>query len=350
MLSERLKLARKRSGLSLRELSSGMGGIVSAQAIGKYERGEMLPSSTVSIALADALEVPLSHLLNPSRVSLESVEFRKLASTRARDRAAVEGEVLDHVDRYLQVEEILGIDTSEQEVPDGAPYRINAVEDTETAATAVRVAWNLGRGPIPDITALLEERGIKVFKFSLPGSVDGLSSRVRRLGGADVPVVVCSTTKSLERQRFTIAHELGHMVLSIPSDVPEEKACNRFAGAFLAPEEELVREVGRRRLNFGFAELVEIKLMFGISAASLVVRMRELGIITQATLQDIFSGIGSSWRTDEPCPLEREESPTRFRRLCLRALAESEISESKAAELLRLRVSEIEGIMAGSAA
>lgn len=350
MLSERLKLARKRSGLSLRALSSDMGGIVSAQAIGKYERGEMVPSSTVAIALADALEVPLSYLLSPSRVSLESVEFRKLASTRAKDRAAVEGEVLDHVDRYLQVEEILGIDTSELEVPDGAPYRINAVEDTEWAANSVRAAWNLGGWPIPDITALLEERGIKVFKFSLPGSVDGLSSRVRRLGGADVPVVVCSTTKSLERQRFTIAHELGHLVMDIPSDIPEEQACHRFAGAFLAPEEELIREVGRRRLNFGFAELVEIKLMFGISAASLVVRLRELGIITQSTYQGIFSGIGSNWRTDEPCPLEREEVPTRFRRLCLRALAENEISESKAAELLRLRVSEIEGIMAGSAA
>ena len=360
MLSERLKLARKRSGLSLRALSASMGGIVSAQAIGKYERGEMVPSSTVAIALADALEVPLSHLLSPSRVSLESVEFRKLASARARDRAAVEGEVLDHVDRYLQVEEVLGIDATVEEVlgidategeePEGTPYRINAVEDTDWAAASIRAAWNLGGGPIPDITALLEERGIKVFKFSLPGSVDGLSSRVRRLGGADVPVVVCSTTKSLERQRFTIAHELGHLVLSISSDVPGEKACNRFAGAFLAPEEELVREVGRRRLNFGFAELVEIKLMFGISAASLVVRMRDLGIITQSTYQDIFSGIGSNWRTDEPCPLEREESPTRFRRLCLRALAENEISESKAAELLRLRVSEIEAIMAGSAA
>ena len=44
MFSERLKLARKRSGLSLRALSSAMGGIVSAQAIGKYERTEMMPS------------------------------------------------------------------------------------------------------------------------------------------------------------------------------------------------------------------------------------------------------------------------------------------------------------------
>ena len=350
MYSERLKLARKRSGLSLRALSSGMGGIVSAQAIGKYERGEMMPSSTVAIALAEALEVSLSYLLSPSKVSLESVEFRKLASTRARERAAVEGEVLDHVDRYLQVEEILGVATTKQERPDGAPYRIDAVEDAEGAATSVRSAWNLGGGPIADMTELMEERGIKVFKLSLPKSVDGLSCLVRRVGGPDVPVVVCSTAKSLERQRFTIAHELGHMVLDIPSVVQEEKACNRFAGAFLVPEGGLIREVGRRRVNFGFAELIEIKLIFGISAASLVIRMRELGIITESTLQDIFGGIGSSWRTDEPLPLTRTEIPTRFRRLCLRALAENEISESKAAELLRLRVSEIERIMAGSAA
>ena len=176
MFSERLRLARKRSGLSLRALSSAMGGIVSAQAIGKYERKEMMPSSTVAIALADALGVPLSYLLSPSRVSLESVEFRKLSSTKAKDRAAVEGEVLDHVDRYLQVEEILGLDITEQDELDGGPYRITSVEDVEGAATSVRTAWNLGGGPIPDMTELLEERGIKVFKWSLPGSVDGLSA------------------------------------------------------------------------------------------------------------------------------------------------------------------------------
>ena len=309
-----------------------------------------MPSSTVAIALAEALEVSMSYLLSPSSVSLGSLEFRKLASTRARERAAVEGEVLDHVDRYLQVEEILGIDTTAQQEPDGAPYRINAVEDAEEAATSVRNAWNLGGGPIADITELMEERGIKVFNLSLPGSVDGLSCHVRRVGGADVPVVVCSTTKSLERQRFTVAHELGHMVMDIPTEVHEEKACNRFAGALLAPAEDLIREVGRRRLNFGFDELIEIKLMFGISAAALVVRMRDLGIITESTLQDIFRGIGRTWRKVEPRPLNRTESSKRFRRLCLRALAENDISESKAAELLRLRISEIERIMAGSAA
>ena len=350
MFSERLKLARKRSGLSLRALSSAMDGLVSAQAIGKYERAEMMPTSTVAIALADALEVTPSYLLSPSNVSLESVEFRKLSSTRARERAAVEAEVLDHVDRYLQVEEILGIDTTGQDMPDGAPYSIQSMEDAEEVATTLRAAWNLGSAPIQNMTELLEEHGIKVFKLDLPERVDGLSCRVHRLDGGDVPVVVCSTGKSVERQRFTIAHELGHMVLDIPSTIPEEKACHRFAGAFLAPRAELIREVGRRRHNFGFAELIEIKRMFGISAAALVMRMRDLGIINEATLRTIFRGIGSSWRSEEPAPLEREELPKRFRRLCLRALAENEISDSKAAELLRLRVSDIDRIMVGSAA
>ena len=350
MFSERLRLARKRSGLSLRALSSAMDGLVSAQAIGKYERAEMMPSSTVAIALADALEVTPSYLLSPSSVSLESVEFRKLSSTRARERAAVEAEVLDHVDRYLQIEEILGIDTTGQDMLDGAPYSIQSMEDAEEVATALRAAWNLGGSPIQNMTELLEEHGIKVFKLDLPERVDGLSCRVHRLDGDDVPVVVCSTGKSVERQRFTIAHELGHLVLDIPSTIPEEKACHRFAGAFLVPQAELIREVGRRRHNFGFGELIEIKCMFGISAAALVMRMRDLGIIKEATLRAIFRGIGSSWRSEEPHPLDREELPTRFRRLCLRALAENEISDSKAAELLRLRVSEIDRIMVGSAA
>ena len=345
MFSERLKLARKRSGMSLRALSAEVGGIVSAQAIGKYERGLMMPSSTVAIALSDALDISLSYLLSPSSVSLESVEFRKLASTRARERAAVEAETLDYVDRYLQIEEILGIDTSDWERPDTAPYRVNVMEDAESAATAVRAAWNLGSDPIPNMVELLDERGIKVFKLILPERVDGLGCQVSRANGADVPIVVCSTVKSIERQRFTVAHELGHIVLDVSDDIPEEKVCHRFAGAFLAPREELLREVGRRRRSFGLAELVEAKRIFGISAAALVVRMRDLGIISETALRDIFRGVGRGWRKNEPYPLEWTETPTRFRRLCLRALAENEISESKAAELLRMPVGEIERIM-----
>ena len=349
MFSERLKLARKRSGLSLRDLSSSMNGMVSAQAIGKYERGEMMPSSSVAIALANALDVTTTYLLSPTVVSLESVEFRKLASTKVRERAMVEAAVLDHVDRYLQVEELLDIASSIWEIPDGAPLPAETVDDGELIAARVRAAWNLGGGPVPSMTELLEEHGIKVLKLDFPRAVDGLTCLVHRSDESAVPVVVCSTGKSIERQRFTLAHELGHLVMDIPAGMPEEKICDRFASAFLVPEDELIREVGRRRLDFGFGELVEIKKIFGVSGAALVIRMRDLGIITEATVTRIFRGIGRSWRTQEPCPLTQPESPKRFRRLCLRALAEDVISASKAAELLGMRVSDIERVMVGTA-
>ena len=349
MFNERLKLARKRSGFSLRELSSRLRGMVSAQAIGKYERGEMMPSSSVAIALANALDVTTTYLLSPTVVSLESVEFRKLASTKVRERAMVEATVLDHVDRYLQVEELLDITSSIWEVPDGAPYHAETVEGGELTAARVRKAWNLGGGPIPNMAELLEEHGIKVLKLDFPRAVDGLTCFVHRSDETVVPVVVCSTGKSIERQRFTLAHELGHLVMDIPAGMPEEKICDRFASALLVPENELVRVVGGRRLDFGFGELVEIKKIFGVSAAALVIRMRNLGIIGEATVTRIFRGIGRSWRTEEPCPLVQPESPKRFQRLCLRALAEDVISESKAAELLGLRVSEIERVMVGTA-
>ncbi|WP_422650797.1 hypothetical protein OJJOAM_003891 [Cupriavidus sp. H18C1] len=57
MIGNRLKRAREALGLSLRDLEAAIEGLVSAQAIGKYERDEMMPSSTVLLAMAKALRV-----------------------------------------------------------------------------------------------------------------------------------------------------------------------------------------------------------------------------------------------------------------------------------------------------
>ena len=131
-------MSRGGGRLSLRDLSSNMNGMVSAQAIGKYERGEMMPISSVAIALANALDVSTTYLLSPTVISLESVDFRKFASTRVRERAMVEAAVLDHVDRYLQVEELLDITSSVWEIPHDAPYHAETVEDSELIAARVR--------------------------------------------------------------------------------------------------------------------------------------------------------------------------------------------------------------------
>jgi transcriptional regulator with XRE-family HTH domain len=84
MIGARLKLARTAAGLSLRDLAERLDGLHTAQAVGKYERDEMMPSSTVLIALARALKVTEEFLLNSATVELVAVEFRKKKLTRRR--------------------------------------------------------------------------------------------------------------------------------------------------------------------------------------------------------------------------------------------------------------------------
>lgn len=347
MLGERLKLARKRSGLSLRGLADSIDHAVSAQAIGRYERGEMLPGSATALKLAKALGVPLSYLFSPSKIRLEGVEFRKTAATRAQERAMVEAAVMDSLDRYLLVEDLLEIGSHVWDKPEGAPFNVSDLDDAENAAGSVREAWRLGSDAIPNVTELLEEHGIKVLKLDFPLSVDGLTCLVARPDKEKVPVIVGSVAKSVERRRFTLAHELGHMVMTIDSDLDEERACQRFASAFLMPREDLLSEVGQRRHAFGYTEVIEIKRMYGVSAAALMVRLRDLGVISEGTLQTVFRGIGRTWRRAEPEPLPDIEEPRRFQRLVLRSLAEDIISLPKAAELLRKSTGEVDRIMSG---
>ena len=93
MIGQKLKLARLASGLSLRELAARIDGLVTAQAIGKYERDEDMPSSRVLIALACALDVTEDYLLNDDELVLEGIEFRK-KSASSREVATIEARTL----------------------------------------------------------------------------------------------------------------------------------------------------------------------------------------------------------------------------------------------------------------
>src|SRR5271154_6488787 len=124
MIADRIKLARRKAGYSLRDLSDAMNGRVTAQAIGKYERGEDTPSSGVLIELAKALGISLSYLLDAHGIELSGVEFRTKANTTAKDRAQVETEVLEWIERYLQIELILELDSAKWQCPVSSPKHL----------------------------------------------------------------------------------------------------------------------------------------------------------------------------------------------------------------------------------
>lgn len=342
-IGERIFLARKRKGLSLRALEAAMDGLVSAQAIGKYERGEMIPGSKVLIALAKALDVTIPYLVSPQQARLQKVDFRKKASTSVKDRARVEAEVLQAVERYLQIEQILGLPSERWEQP-FEPVLLASLDEAEAVAVRVRQEWNLGEAPIRDMTELLEEKGIKVLLLDLPDAVSGLTCMVQRVGHLDVPVIVVNQGHVLERRRHTLAHELAHRLVVAPEEWIE-KAVDRLAGALLVPAGPVLAELGRPRHSVSYREIILLKQHFRVSAISLWVRLYRLGIINESTYQNAYRTFARGWRSVEPEAIENEpgslEQPNRFQRLCFRALSEGLISLVKASELLQLPVDDV---------
>ena len=348
MFGDRLKLARKKAGYSLRGLSEAIDGAVTAQALSKYERGQMLPGSALLIQLARALEVTIEYLLSEQVEELENMEFRKASGTSAKDRALVSAQVIDQMQRYLNIEDILDLDRSSNFVSQSNSRLLHNESEAEALAEELRKEWNLGIDPIPNMSSLLEDRGIKVVMIDLPEKVSGLTCRaVRQSNRKDVTVIVVNQRMTLERRRLTLAHELGHQLIHEDSEIKHEKAANIFAQAFLVPRAHLVEETGQGRKAIPYPEFVQLKHMYRVSAVALLMRLRQTNVISQSQLEHAFRTYASPWRSREPDPLEQpgnesqQELPQRFERLCYRALAEDLISIRKAIELLQQPEEEI---------
>jgi Zn-dependent peptidase ImmA (M78 family)/transcriptional regulator with XRE-family HTH domain len=357
MFADRLKLARKRAGLSLQSLSERVSPSVSAQAISKYEGGKMMPSSSVLVGLGKALGVSLDFLMSGQVAELSGVEFRKHSGTSAKDRAHAEALVVEKLEDYLAIEDILGLGDAEDPFAEVRCDAVGSPDEIEHKARELRSKWELGNDPIPSITDLLEKKGVKVIEADLPERFDGLACAVKRTGDKpDTEVLVISSRTNIERKRFNLAHELAHRVIKDvvdPVGMKLEKTMHRFAGAFLAPADHLRKEVGEGRQGITYHELIRLKRFYGMSAAAMLIRLRDVGLLPEATVDYAFRTYARAWRTDEPSPIKDGqglgafEKPLRFERLVYRALAEDMISPVRAAQFLNAPLTKIEEEMRG---
>lgn len=339
MIGERIRRARLAKGLSLEKLAVGAGDITK-QAINKYELGRSMPSSDVMLRLAKALDVKVEYFFRPVEVKLEKINFRRKASLSATERKKIEEIAKESLERYLMLEEVFPADQINAAPFEEFDFRITNSEDAEVAAVELREAWALGLAPIENMTELLEEHGIKVVEVECTDKFDGLSG----FFDAKYAVVVIGRQWPGDRQRFTLAHELGHLVLKISSECvakEHERCCQRFAAAFLAPAQTVFAELGRHRREVSFAEWLMLKKKYGLSMAAWVLRARDLEIISHSLFLQIWKEIGrQKWRKVEPLKIEPEK-PARFKRLLLHALSENLISETKAADLLGIRAGQL---------
>ena len=355
MFGQRLRLARKRAGFSMRELADSITPRVSAQAISKYEANKMLPSSAVLVGLGKSLDVSLDFLMSGQVKALDAVEFRKHSRASARDRAKAEAILIDNLERRLTIEHILDLPTDLGWIEGRRFDSVASENQIEKRADELRDAWDLGMDPIPSLCELLEDKGIKVVEADLPESINGLSCHVLRSGEAVAEAVMVSSRITIERKRFTLAHELAHRIIR-STDAPTvnvEAAMNRFAGAFLVPGQRLKAEMGSRRHRITYHEIMQLKHMYGISAAAVLMRLGQVGVLPSAAVKHAFSTFAHSWLKLEPDPIGEDhgfatfEKPRRFERLVLRAVAEELISPVRAATLLNQSLDSVEQRISG---
>ena len=337
MIGKRIAQARKSASLSLRALAQKVG--VSQTTISKYEKGQSTPDSTMLIALAKALGVKVAYFFKVNTdIKLTKLEYRKRQVSN-KELESIQSKVINLVEKRLELESLYPkAESIKFELPSGLPEYIEYQYEVDKVAQQLREAWNLGDDPISNLSDILESQGIKV--LMIDESADNHFDGFNALANGE-QIVTISSDWSGDRQRFTLAHELGHIVLKgrINPTKDEEKFCDRFAGAFLLPERPLKEKLGESRKSLEIAELALIKAEFGVSMQVVFIRANQLKIISYEysnSLWKLFKKEG--WDIKEPSEPYPREKVHRFKQLVLRAVSEECISESKGAELLDMTV------------
>lgn len=331
---QRLRSARKMSGLTLDALAERIGKRVTKQALNKYEQGMSYPDPGLFQPLCMALEVSPDYFTRRKRVELEHYQFNKLGRLQKREQAMALEKTRDALERYLELEELLGLEiVFDRDIP-GIPFEVHTQEDAERAADAVRVHFELGTAPVFNAVELLEERGVKVIELELEESFQGMSG----YAGEGAPVIVLNkgADSRMDQKRFQAFSELGHLLLNVKPESAREagRLFEAFAGALLLPGAKVVELFGRHRSALIWSELVIIKELFGIPIRVILYRAKMHGIITQYDYATKMAELSRFYgRKEEPGRYFGVEKPVRFRRLLLRAIAEEVISISKAAAL-----------------
>lgn len=328
MIGDRIKTARQISRLSLRDLADLVG--VSHTAISKYERGLDVPSSRVLLNLSEALDVQLDYFLRPVSVEVVEPAFRKCLSISKKEQNRILGLVQDWAERYIDAERLVYADSPPSSwSSDAFPIVVDTIEDAERAASEVRGMWKLGLDPVESLIEVLEDHGAIVGTFETDDKFDACTFMV-----GERPVIAARNIDCGDRQNFSLAHELGHLITT-SDETLSEKIADRFAGAFIAPREVVFMELGSKREHINIGELELLKHKYKLSMQAWLRRAKDLEIISNQCYQrycKLFSARG--WRKEEPGSQVESEYPVRLKMLVFHAYSERRISETRAAELL----------------
>lgn len=309
LAGERIKSVRLLFGISQVDLAEAAS--VSQSLISQVENGTREASEELVQAIALATATPRSFFdIMPPDIPFGTLRFRKLASARQTDTKRVKA-LFDEAFRV--VTELM--ESASYPVPN-LPVATGEVSlgEIEEFAERTREALQLdAEGPIKHLTRACERAGIAVVPITLPNADDDENESIGHFGvscwpSRDEPALIGYFSGGPgDRHRYTIAHELAHLVLHSNRRVikdPETEA-NAFAGALLLPE-AVAREIFSSTITL--SDLWRLKAYWGISGQALIMRGAKLGLIDEQRKVSLFKQLSArGFRKSEPVTVHREE-------------------------------------------
>ncbi|CAL9304177.1 ImmA/IrrE family metallo-endopeptidase [Streptomyces bangladeshensis] len=294
-----LVLAREAQGLTQQDLAKATG--LAQSTLSKAETGvRPLPEADVP-QVAKVLRVTPELLTWQEEVyGFGSASFfhRKQQSLSQRTLRKIQARVNLLRMRLVRLSDGIAVDTS-LKIPH---IDIDEVGTAAEAARRVRAAWRLPMGPVPNLVNIVEAAG---------GTVLLRDFETHRINAISVwhpgsgPLFVLNEGLSPERQRFVLAHEIGHMVMH-EGDLPREtaeKEADSFAEELLMPAAEIAKDLS----GIDVRRAAALKPYWRVPMQSLIIRAEHLGIITQARSRSLHAYMNKAgYLVSEPAPIERE--------------------------------------------
>ena len=302
----RFRDARKALRLTQTELGERVG--VTRQSISAYEVGDKTPEPETFSAIARALQQPTSFFTTPDLDVFGEFRprfFRKFGpdTLRRNEACTIFGkwfiQIAKYIDDYVNYPLV--------DIPYNFPANPSgrySDDEIELIAEETRKRWGLGLGPISNVLALFESKGVAVCRHVIEGErVEAFS-----FWNGDRPFIFMASEKdSGARIRFDLAHEVGHLILhrwveqeeiEIPKTLKIiEAEADRFASAFLLPRRSFPNEVYTSKLD----AFVDLKRRWRVSIQAMIYRCRDLELIDDSQFTNLYKQISyRKWRTREP--------------------------------------------------
>lgn len=324
-------LAREARALSQAEMASQLG--MSATNYSKMERGDIgFPADKVQ-AIAELTHFPLNLFYQAGVLLPESLGYRR--------RHNVPQKVLTPINAQLnllrlqvqQIQQWLSIPTAQlPTLPN-----IGTTPPQELAAT-LRKAWNITTPVLPILTKLLEEQGILV--AAMPWGTQRVDSRLI-LTENHQPIIAINKILLGDRQRFSLAYELGHLLmhshtpLAADTDIVHE--ANVFAAALLMPEKDIAKDFEQ---GITIPILAELKTKWKVSMIALLYRADDLGFLTPNQKRYLIQQFNQlNIRRREPTELDiPAENPTLLKHYLAKYRSKTKLGTVELATLLGMYI------------